>query len=102
VEEFNSERKKGSIRYHFTLEASHLKEDFEGFQLGTDRQFDSFWALVGKFAGVDVHTPPLSLKEATKNFELDHNFIYVVRSKNNKNPAGKATYPIPKQCCFFI
>jgi hypothetical protein len=97
VEEFNSERKKGSIRYHFTLEASRLKEDFEGLRLGTDRQFDSFLALVGKFADVGAQTPPPSLKEATKNVELDHIFIYVVRSKNNMNPAGKATYPIPKQ-----
>jgi hypothetical protein len=75
VEDFNSERKKGSIRYHFTLEASHLKEYFEGFSLGTDRQFKSFRALVGRFAGVDAQTPPPSLKEATKNVELDHTFI---------------------------
>jgi hypothetical protein len=101
VEEFNSERKKGGIRYHFTLEASRLKEYFEGLRLGTDCQFDSFRALIGNFAGVDAPTPPPSLKEATKNVELDHTFIYVVRSKNNKSPAGKATDPIPKQCCFF-
>jgi hypothetical protein len=98
VEEFNSERKKGSIHYHFTLEASRLKEDFEGLRLGTDRQFDSFWALVGKFYGIVAKMPPASLKEATKNVELDHTFIYVVRSKSNKNPAGKAIDPIPKQC----
>jgi hypothetical protein len=102
VEEFNSERKKGSIRYHFTLEASRLKEDFEGLRLGTDRQFDSFRALVGKFSGVGAQTPPPSLKEETKNVKLDHTFIYVVRSKNIKNPAGKATDPIPKQYCFLI
>jgi hypothetical protein len=101
VEEFNSERKKGSIRYHFTLEASRLKEDFEGLRLRTYQQFDMFRALVAKFAGVGAQTPPPSLKEATKNVELDRNFKYIVRSKNNKNPAGKATYPIPKQCCFF-
>jgi hypothetical protein len=101
VEEFNSERKKGSIRCHFTLEASRLKEEFEGLRLGTDRQFDSFQALVGTFAGVGAHTPPPSLKEATNNVELDHTFICVVRSKKNKNPAGKATAPIPKQFCFF-
>jgi hypothetical protein len=101
VEEFNSERKKWSICYHFTLEALRLKEDFEGLRLGTDRQFDSFRALFGKFDNVGAQTPPLSLKEATKNVELVHTFIYVVRSKNNNNPAGKATDPLPKQCCFF-
>jgi hypothetical protein len=102
VEEFNGKRKKGgSIRYHFTLEASRLKEDFEGLRLGTDWQFDSFRDLVGKFTGVGARTPPPSLKEATKNVELDHTFIYVFQSKNNKNAAGKATDPIPKQCCFF-
>jgi hypothetical protein len=38
VEDFNSERKKGnSRRYHFTLEASRLKEDFEGLRLGSTR-----------------------------------------------------------------
>jgi hypothetical protein len=74
VEEFNGERKKESIRYHFTLEASRLKEDFEGLQLGTDQQFDSFRDLVGKFDGIGAQTPPPSLKEATKNVELDHTF----------------------------
>jgi hypothetical protein len=102
VEEFNSERKKGSIRYHFTLEALRLKEKFEGLRLGTDRQFNSFRALDGKFAGVGVQTPPPSLEEAIKSVDFDHTFIYIVRSKNNKNPAGKVAYPIPKQCCFFI
>jgi hypothetical protein len=46
VEDFNSERKKGSIRYHLNIEASSLKEDFQGLRLGTDRQFDSFQTLV--------------------------------------------------------
>jgi hypothetical protein len=101
VEEFNSERKKGSIHYHFTLEASRVKEDFEVLQLGTDQQFNPFRPLHGKLAGVGSHTPPPSLKEATKNVDLDHTSIYVVRSENNKNPAGKAKDPIPKQCCFF-
>jgi hypothetical protein len=58
VEELNVERKKGSIRYHFTLEALRLKEDFEGLRLGADRQFDSFRDRVGKFAGIVAQTPP--------------------------------------------
>jgi hypothetical protein len=52
------DRKEGCIHYHGTLEASHQTYTSEGLRFGMDVLFESFRSLVGKFAGVAVHTPP--------------------------------------------
>jgi hypothetical protein len=56
VEEFTREQKKGSMRSHFTWEASPPTEDYEVLLLGTDLQFSRL-LLSNSLASV-LRSPP--------------------------------------------